>query len=97
LRANRRKKQNKISKLKKEDGSFTKDEEEMATLTTAFYRNLYMSEGTEDMDQLLNTVPIKVTGDMNDALLKPFSTDEIKSALFQMFVTRSGWLPGTFF
>ena len=39
------------------------------------------------MDQLLNTVPVKVTIDKNGALLKPFSTDEIKSALFQMFPT----------
>ena len=42
---------------------------EMATLTMVFYRNLYTSEGTEDMDQLLNVVPVKVTRDMNDTLL----------------------------
>jgi hypothetical protein len=62
---------------------------EMATLMMAFYRNLYTSEGTEDMDQLLNTVPVKVTIDMNDMLLKPFSTDEIKYALFQMSSTKA--------
>ena len=31
---------------------------------------------------------MKVTIDKNGALLKPFSTDEIKSALFQMFPTK---------
>ena len=82
LRAHQRKKRNKISKLKKEDGSFTEVEEEMANLSTTFYRDLYMSEGTEDMDQLLDSVPVKVTGAMNDDLLKPFSPDEVKSALF---------------
>ena len=55
----------------------------------AVYRNLYTSEGTKDMDQLLNTVPVKVTIDKNGALLKPFITDEIKSALFQMFPTKA--------
>ena len=82
LRANQRKKRNKIRKLKKEDGSFTEVEEEMANLSTTFYRDLYTSEGTEDMDQLLDSVPVKVTGAMNDDLLKPFSPDEVKSALF---------------
>jgi len=36
----------------------------------------------EDMDHLLDSVPVKVTGAMNDDLLKPFSPDEVKSALF---------------
>jgi len=32
---------------------------------------------------------VKVTIDKNGALLKPFSTDKIKSALFQMFPTKA--------
>ena len=42
----------------------------MADLTTQFYRNLYTSEGTVQMDQLLDKVPVKVTRAMNDLLLK---------------------------
>jgi hypothetical protein len=44
--------------------------------------DLYTSEGMEDMDQLLDSVSVKVTGAMNDDLLKTFSPDEVKFALF---------------
>lgn len=82
LRASQRKKRIRINKLKRADGSFTEVEEEMASLTTTFYRDLYTSEGTENTDQLLDSVPVKVTGAMNDELLKPFNPDEVKAALF---------------
>ena len=75
LRANQRKKHNKISKLKKEDVSFTEVEEEMANLSTTIYKDLYTPKGTEDMDHLLDSVPVKVTGAMNNDLLKPFSPE----------------------
>jgi hypothetical protein len=89
LRANQRKKCNKISKLKKLDDSFAEVEDEMANLSTTFYMDLYTSEGMEDMDHLLDSVPTKVTATMNDDLLKLFCPDEVKSALFQMFPTKA--------
>lgn len=89
LRASQRRKRNRINKLKRVDGSFTEVDEEMAALTTTFYRDLYTSEGTENTDQLLDSVPVKVTGAMNDELLKPFNPEEVKAALFQMFPTKA--------
>jgi hypothetical protein len=41
------------------------------------------------MDQLLDKVPVKVTRAMNDLLLKSFSSDEVKTALFHMFPTKA--------
>jgi len=52
------------------------------------------------MDQLLDKVQVKVTGAMNDLLLKSFSSDEVKTALFPMFPTKaleSGGYPAHFF
>lgn len=85
LRANQRRKRNRISKLKRVDGVITKDEREMASITLAFYKDLYQSEGTFDMDHVLDTVPRKVTTAMNDMLIAPFSADEAMIALFQMY------------
>jgi hypothetical protein len=41
------------------------------------------------MEAVLGTVPIKVTPEMNDDLLKPFVEKEVKEALFQMFPTKA--------
>jgi len=71
------------------DGSFTEDEAMMASMTTEFYRSLYTAEGTADTGQLLDTVPTKVTGEMNDMLLKPIGLEEVKNTLFQMFPTKA--------
>jgi hypothetical protein len=89
MRASQRKKKNKISRLKQPDGSVTEDVKELGSMTMGFYKNLYRSEGTQNMEEVLGTVPIKVTPAMNDGLLKPFEEKEVKEALFQMFLTKA--------
>lgn len=89
LRASQRKKKNKIVRLKRADGQFTEDEQEMEEMTLVFYQQLYTSEGTTDMERVLDTVPHKVTSEMNTLLLSPYSMDEVKMALFQMFPTKA--------
>ena len=37
------------------------------------------------MDRVLDTVPCRVTSDMNDKLNAPYNLQEVKNALFQMF------------
>jgi hypothetical protein len=89
MRASQRRKKNKISKLKKPDGTTTEDTKEIGRMTTRFYQDLYRSKGTHNMGAVLDTVPIKVTPAMNDDLLKPFVEKEVKKALFQMFPTKA--------
>jgi hypothetical protein len=50
MRASQRRKKNLISKLKKSDGQFTENEGEMGVLTSNFYKELYRSEGTSEME-----------------------------------------------
>jgi hypothetical protein len=72
----------------------------MATVTTDFYKTLYTSEGTTNMDSVLNMILVKVTTEMNGALLSPMSEQEVKEALFQMFPTKapgSDGFPAHFF
>ena len=59
------------------------------SMTTDFYKTRYTAEGTADTDQLLDTVLTKVTGAMNNMLLKPIGSEEVKNALFQMFPTKA--------
>ena len=71
------------------DGTVTDDPAEMEQLATSFYKNLFTAEGTSGMDEVLNTVPVKVTPGMNQQLLAPYSPEEVKKALFQMFPTKA--------
>ncbi|CAD6272130.1 unnamed protein product [Miscanthus lutarioriparius] len=89
IQATQRRRRNKISRLKLGDGSFTEDEEVMVSMTMDFYKTLYTAEGTADTDELLHTVLTKVTGAMNNMLLKPISSEEVKNTLFQMFPTKA--------
>lgn len=84
-----RRKRNKIVKLKKPNGQFTVNEQELDEITTEFYKTLYMSEVTENMEAVLNTVPVKVSPEMNAKLIAPYTEAEVKEALFQMFPTKS--------
>jgi len=89
LRASQRKRRNKITKLKKADGQFTEVEREMSEMAMLFYQKLYTTEGTIGMERVLDTIPSKVTTGMNSQLLRPYTKEEVKAALFQMFPTKA--------
>jgi hypothetical protein len=82
LRASKRKKRNKIYSLTRQDGSTIEDQDELCQMTRDFYRNLYTSEGTSGMDEVLASVPVSVMSVMNESLTAPFEDGEIKQALF---------------
>ena len=89
LRASQHRKKNKITSLKRPDGQVTEDAQEMGSLATNFYKSLFSLEGVSDMERVLQNVPIKVTPEMNDMLLTPFDSKEVKEVLFQMFPTKA--------
>jgi hypothetical protein len=100
LRASQRKRRNKISQLRKSDGEITDDPIAMASATNEFYRDLYRSEGTEEMEVVLDSVPVRVTREMNEGLVSTITNQEVRDALFQMFPTKApgpDGLPAHFF
>jgi hypothetical protein len=40
------------------------------------------------MEEVINVVPVKVTDQMNEKLIRPFEEKKVKEALFQMFPTK---------
>ena len=54
-----------------------------------FYDDMYRSEGTSGMDEVLAAVPVFLTAEMNASLTAPFKEHAIKTALFQMFPTKA--------
>lgn len=90
LRASQRRRKNLIKNLRKSNGEFTSDEREMGEMTTNFfYRNFYTLEDTRNMEAVLDSVPVKVSAEMNEGLMAPFTEKEIKDALFHMFPNKA--------
>jgi hypothetical protein len=89
LRASQRRRKNKITRLRRVDGTMMEDSNELADGTTDFYRHLYTSEGTEDMQVVLDSVHVRVDERMNEMLIATIDGSEVKEALFQMFPTKA--------
>jgi hypothetical protein len=75
-------KENRITTLKKSDGQMTEDLHEISNMSHNFFGNLYESEGTHGMDQVLNPVLRKVTTMMNEVVTSPYNEAEVKTAMF---------------
>ena len=62
---------------------------ELRAIVTNFYNNLFAFESTDNMEEVLSTVLVKVTPEMNRTLLDSYKEGEVKDALFQMFLTKA--------
>lgn len=70
-------------------GVMTEDLDELKTMVTDFYKSVYTSECVAGMEHVLSSVPVKVTEQMNEFLLAPYTNDEVKTTLIQMFPTNA--------
>jgi hypothetical protein len=69
-------------------------------MARAFYAELYRSEGSSNMDNILDHIDEFVTADMNAKLTVVASEKEVETALFQMGATKApgpDGLPALFF
>ena len=76
-----RRRRNRIGRMKKEDGSWVEEEVENCRFISNFYESLFRSNGGRASQQLLNAVERKVTNEMNDFLMRPFTAEEVQAAL----------------
>jgi hypothetical protein len=75
---------NRISALRREDGSVASTQEALEATTMEFYANLFTRQEVLDPGPILEHVAEKVTPDMNEMLLKPFTAEEVKRAVSLM-------------
>jgi hypothetical protein len=93
-RASARKRANKIKSLQHDDGSRCTDHVGIKGMVQDFYGDLFTSEPTISTDVVLDDIPCKVSSEMNTDLLKEYTNEEIKTALFQMGPTKTPGLDG---
>ncbi|GMI66103.1 hypothetical protein HRI_000279600 [Hibiscus trionum] len=79
--ASYRKKKNRISSLRTDDGHTVTSDEDMACIATGFYQNLFNYAGTSDLNFLQDIVQPVITPAMNKNLLLPFNAADIYCAL----------------
>ena len=54
-----------------------------------FYSNLYTTEGTIGMEEVLSQILSCVSGDLNTCLNATYTKEEVKEALLQVFPTKA--------
>ena len=64
-----------------DDGRVVEREEEILVQVSDYYKNLFISNAGNHMGALLQTVPTRVTAEMNSSLLRPFTEEEVKAGL----------------
>lgn len=77
-KARERAQSNRILALKKEDGSIVTSQEALETEAMDFYSKLFTRQEDLDPGPILNCVQEKVTGHMNESLMKPFTAEEVR-------------------
>ncbi|XP_042988663.1 uncharacterized protein LOC122316195 [Carya illinoinensis] len=82
--ANQRRKTNEINCLVREDGSLTRDLEEISECFGNYYQSLFSSSNPVGIGGCIARLDKKVDGNMNTLLDAEFSVSDVKEALFQM-------------
>lgn len=62
-------------------GRIVEQEEEILEQVSNYYKNLFTSSAGNRTEELLLSVPPKVTAVMNSSLLRPFTEEEVKAGL----------------
>ncbi|XP_027174775.1 uncharacterized protein LOC113774437 [Coffea eugenioides] len=81
---NGRRKQNRLQRLQREDGGWTKSEEETGKVIADYYRNLFAKSSDSNAQEVLEGIPTTITAEMNRELTKEVTEEEIKNAFFTM-------------
>ncbi|KAL0345258.1 UNVERIFIED_CONTAM: putative mitochondrial protein [Sesamum radiatum] len=93
-RASERRKNNTIRTLKTETSSLTSDRRIIKEVILRYFQQIFRSicPDLSEMEGVIAIVSPRVTEEMNEALLQPFSLEEVKCALDHMYPYKS---PGT--
>lgn len=83
-KATHRKLRNSIKMIENEEGQEVKKEEEIKKVILDYFVNVFTSVTPGDDEDLMNALECTVTPDINEALMKPFTAEEVYAAIKQM-------------
>ena len=70
--------------LQKADGSWTTFNEEIGLEVVKYYKELFGSNGKNDIDEILDGILVSIIDQVNDSLTKLIEDVEIKNTIFSM-------------
>lgn len=88
-KASSRKRRNTVEKIKDHNGNWKEGDVEVGKILRAYFLDLFTSVNPCDLHQVIESVKPRVTGQMNDFLLQPYTEREIIEALKQMHTVKS--------
>lgn len=96
--ATNRRRKNQLKGLFNEEGQWCTSDEDMEGVILNYYGHLFSSAHPTNIDATVNSLPCIITDEMNAALTKQLSHEEIHLALMQMHPSKSpgpdGFSPG---
>uniref|UniRef100_A0A803P996 Reverse transcriptase domain-containing protein n=1 Tax=Cannabis sativa TaxID=3483 RepID=A0A803P996_CANSA len=95
-KASSRKSNNKIKFLHNSLGQKVYSKEDIAAVVQAFYSNLFSSTSVDEaaLNSTLSCIPTTVSAELNASLVKPFTPDEVYTALHSMGPDKSPGIDG---
>ncbi|KAH7847580.1 hypothetical protein Vadar_027761 [Vaccinium darrowii] len=84
-----RRRRNHISGIEDTQGVWLTDQNSMMAEFQNYFAKLFSSEGIQHTQQVTSLIPRRVITDMNNNLVKPCTSEEIKAALFEMHPSKS--------
>uniref|UniRef100_A0A453KYM4 Reverse transcriptase domain-containing protein n=2 Tax=Aegilops tauschii subsp. strangulata TaxID=200361 RepID=A0A453KYM4_AEGTS len=79
--ASEKKKRNTIQKLKKEDGTWVEEAEQLNEYISNYYLNIFTSAARHDNNTILQSIQPRVTDQMNELLCAKYTEEEVRAAL----------------
>lgn len=89
MKASGRKRRNMIRGVRKENGEWVNEHEEITGATMEYFIGLFTTMSPHSIDVVLEGIKARVTEEMNELLLKPFEKEEVRAALFQMHPSKA--------
>lgn len=83
-KASCRRRQNKIIQLTDDHGHIKTNQEDLNKIIIDLYSKLFFSDGTTNIDSVIASIPMIITPNINEELLKPFTEVEFRRALKTM-------------
>ncbi|KAH9680917.1 reverse transcriptase domain-containing protein [Citrus sinensis] len=91
--ASTRKQQNKISKLRDDQGQWCTHPDKVNDLIMKYFTHLF-SSGCSVCDEVLDCVKVRINAEKNQTLMEPFTAVDVRDSIFSMHPDKSSGLDG---